>query len=313
MSQGASRPTGANFSRRYPPTDREWTKATSTAERRGWSSDWRHTGGARRVAGLTVARERRCLVKLAGVSASEAVVDPDAVDTWPTWVRQLVEEWDDTVPESEFWENLHVPDGGTDELVAALAGHRLRAYHCTRLLAHEAQAIRQQGIRVFARDLFDERITAAASHGAITDADRDALLRGHMYGCGEAHSRGQRAGQVCLVTGRSVFDHDPDAVRPLLSSWGGEGIYFSSGTARLEPLLRTLGTPTVVVTALPMLTDHRSMRWFPPLSHRLLATWRRVPGHADLHYSAPVPPDAVVDLWKPGHPEYDRHRELPFT
>lgn len=253
------------------------------------------------------------MTKLSGVDASEGVVDPDDVGTWPTSVRQLVEEWHNTVPESAFWEDLRVPDGGTDKLVAALAGHRLRAYHCTRLLAHEAQSIRLHGIRVFSRDLFDERITAAAWHGAMADADRDALLRGHMYGRGEAHSRGHRAGQVCLVIGRSVFDHDPDGVHPLLSNWGGEGIYFSSGTARLEPLLKTLGTPTVVVTAVPMLAGHRMMRWFPPLCHLLLATWRRAPGHADLHYSAPVPPDAVADLWQPGHPEYDRHRKLPLT
>ena len=33
--------------------------------------------------------------------------------------------------------------------------------------------------------------------------------------------------------------------------------------------------------------------------------------YADVHYFTEVPPENVVEIWQPGHPEYDRHAELP--
>lgn len=245
--------------------------------------------------------------------ADPPVVDPDDPSTWPASVGQLVERWNGAVAATKFWEDLELPDDAQAALVDALAGHRLRAYHCTRLLDHEMPAVREQGLRVFGRELFDDRVATAAGHRAFGEHERVALLRGHMYGCGEARSRRRREGQVCLVIGRSVFDHDPDRVSPLLSSWGGEGIYFSSGVTGLQPLLRSLGTPTVVVTALPLQRDRRRMRWFPPLPRLFLAIVRGLPASGDLFHSGPVPADAIVDLWQPGHADYDRHPRLPTS
>jgi hypothetical protein len=32
---------------------------------------------------------------------------------------------------------------------------------------------------------------------------------------------------------------------------------------------------------------------------------------SEIHHMAPVPPGCIEAIWQPGHPEYDRHQNLP--
>jgi hypothetical protein len=170
----------------------------------------------------------------------------------------------------------------------------LRAYHCTRLLPHEVSMIREQGLRPLTEALVTDRIRQAHKYHAITRAQRDELLRGgHVFCDSERWRRKGRENQVCFISSRRLFEQAPGACIRFLSMWGGEGIYMSNGGGALRPLLRTLGRPAIVVVDLDPKVQCRT------------------DGGLDVFYPAPVPPERIVDLWQPGHQEYDVHSELP--
>ena len=101
-------------------------------------------------------------------------------------------------------------------------------------------------------------------------------------------------------------------VWPLLTTWGGEGIYMAKGGHSIRETLRGLGTPTIVVVDVDLGPDPHVHGIYPDLWKlfvvRLLG---REPLGADLLYKASVPPHGVVDFWRPGDPEYDKHKRLP--
>ena len=239
------------------------------------------------------------------------LIDPDDKATWPAELQDQVARWSAVLDDEEHWQDATPPDAVSRSLESALAGWSVLTYHCTRLLDHEVDGIRADGLQPFSRHLFDHKIQAAQDAGAITASERDALLRGHMYGCGDLPRRGAREGQVWLVAGGRDFDRDAEAFEELLLHWGGEGIYFATGAMSMKPWLQTLGKPTIVVVALPFTAVGRRHSWWGPLANLLLAAHRAIPAHGDVICWSPVPADRVVDLWQPGHPSYDRHPRLP--
>jgi hypothetical protein len=239
------------------------------------------------------------------------VLDVARPDTWPTRVRDLVDVLARVTSPSSYVSDLRPPDDADTRVRAVLAGERLRAYHATRLFDHECGTIVQQGLRVFGSDLFEDRIRAALTHGAISEAEHDTLLATHMYATGEAHSRGRREGLVCLILRDHVFDDDTSSVARLLSTWGGEGIYFSQRGVELEQWLRCLGRPTIVVTAVPVLPDEAHQLAFPDLARLMVGAVRGIRLAGDLHHPQPIPGTDVLELWQPGDERYDRFPRLP--
>ena len=119
---------------------------------------------------------------------------------------------------------------------------------------------------------------------------------------------GIREGQVCAAAGLTAFDEDWRGIWPLLARWGGEAIYHHAD-AENRARLRTIGSPAIVVLDLP-LTE--SWLMFPSLANMLAGHFGAFssPG-ADVVYQSDVPASAVVDVWQPGRPEYDRFVNLP--
>jgi hypothetical protein len=173
-------------------------------------------------------------------------------------------------------------------------------------LEHEAELIRKQGLRPFSGELFDDRIDAALQHGHLTTAEHGQLRASHMVAGGETHSRGDRLGKVCLLVGTDSLEDD--GLHPLMTSWGGEGIYFAAGTVDMRSRLRQLGTPTVVVAAVPVLPTWWEMPIRPGTAHLLLGRWRNLSNaRGSLQYRTAVSAENILEVWQPGHPEYDRH------
>lgn len=235
------------------------------------------------------------------------MVDPDDVSTWPEPVRTLCLEWNSGVPPTDYLEDLQLHDGADDELRAALQGYRILAYHATRLLAHEVEGIRLNGLRVFSPQLFEDRINAAHAHGHLTRPERDELQASHMLAVGEGTRRGNRAGLSVTLRltplGRGGWN--------LMSNWGGEGIYFSSGTQHHAPLLQRLGGPAIVVVAVEVASSWREQGCYPSLDRVFLGAWRGLAGGATLHVAHPVAPTHILDIWRPGDDAYDSIAELP--
>lgn len=184
------------------------------------------------------------------------------------------------------------------------------AYHCTRLLDHEVAMIRSEGIRLLTPDLVEQRIAAATGAGAISDSDA-ALLRASTY-LTSAQAQPSRGGLAYFFTSRRVFDEAVGGVWYLLSEWGGEAIRMTAESRALPSHLVRLGRPSVVVAALEVDADADEPRTWPAIHKVLVDTLLGSdrPG-CDVVCRRDVPAAAILDVWQPGHPEYDRHGDLP--
>lgn len=237
-----------------------------------------------------------------------ATVDPDDVGTWPAPLREAlaleVVDVDPVTPVCDL--RLRLSD---EDVATLLEGRPLRAYHCTRLLPHEVQSIREDGLRALGPEHVEQRIHDAFVAGAIADADAERLRSEHIFATGDEC---EREGQVCACVGLIAFsDHEADGVWPLLSWWGGEAIYVHASKEGREHL-RTLGTPSIVVLDLSL----GGVTWevWPGLAQILAGTLADLPeGGGDILYEASVPAPAVTAVWHPGVSEYDRFPALPRT
>jgi len=199
-------------------------------------------------------------------SGESQVVNVDEQQTWPPDLRRLVAEIAKATPQSPYIGDLQIPDSADDQVRAALDGHVLLTYHATRLLDHERQMIKAEGLRLFSESLFEDKIEAAYREGAVTAEEHDLLKQSHMYATGEAQSRGRREGQVSLFLGRQTMIDEVSGLQNLMVMWGGEGISFSRRHKEVEPLLRRLGTPSIIVAAVPIRPTWRGQLCSPDLA-----------------------------------------------
>lgn len=244
------------------------------------------------------------------VTEQLAVVDVDNPDTWPDrledWVHSRADQVRDIVDDPEFpCSDLPLLEH-EDSTRRLLDGYLLRAYHATRLLPHEADAIRTQGLRILDERLVTDRLDAAHHHGHLTDAERRALLAGKTLS-------DNRVSKVLLFLSAASFTHDAHGLNPLLTNWGGEGIYWQH-IHRDNPLrtkLRSFGTPTIVVATLNLTTADKVLI-FPGVIHALVGTALGLSSiGGSIHYYAPVPPAHIERLIQPGDPNYPQHPGLP--
>lgn len=76
-------------------------------------------------------------------------------------------------------------------------------------------------------------------------------------------------------------------------------------------LLQQLGTPSIVVAEINLGGDSQEHSVYPSLQHNLVECVLEIEDlGASVHYRDPIPPEHIVDIWQPGHPEYDRHVQL---
>ncbi|MEY9911858.1 hypothetical protein ABIA35_008115 [Catenulispora sp. MAP12-49] len=237
------------------------------------------------------------------------IVDVDDPSTWPAAVAEFVDDCEAELQGLGLAPTeLVVPAGVYDErLVHLLAGHRLRAYHCARLLECEAAAIRSQGLRPLSGELVPDKLENAVRCGAITAEERARL---------HEHRRLDSAGlvvegRVCLALSTADFGLAAHFFNPLPSCWGGEAIYAAheSGATGLAGLLRGLGRPSIVVAQL----EASAIAATPSLTGSFVAVaagWPAEEHGADIAYAGPVPPDFVEDVWHPGDADYDRFPDL---
>lgn len=233
------------------------------------------------------------------------MIDVDDATTWPASVREWAQGWADRP-------GLSLDPGPSDllerepELQAHLAGHKVLAFHCTRLLDHEVTAVREHGLRQLTTDLIADRISGAHAAGAIDDELRDLLSTKNALEWSNADSR---EGQVCAVLGRGTLDEEADGVSSFLETWGGEGIYFSWDRTTTEDELKRLGRPAIVVVRLDVSDSERV--WCYSLGRPFVEFLIGSAPGAELFYKGDVPAEDVLAIWHPGDPEYDRHRDLP--
>jgi hypothetical protein len=237
-------------------------------------------------------------------------IDPDDRKTWPAEVAGLVRRAASAVRGTvEYASDLRVHEA-EESFLQALRGSTIRAYHCTRLLEHELAAIRAQGLRRLTAGLMRERIDKALECKAITPAEAEHFHKRHTFAVGrEKH----REGKVCLFSCRQTMDK-AYSVENLLGIWGGEAIYSHVGR-EWEGRLRTLGRPAVIAVDLDLTQPPQGEKTHY-ITPGVLACFiglelgLKDPG-LEIHFRGDIPATQVADIWTPGHPEYDRHRDLP--
>jgi hypothetical protein len=236
------------------------------------------------------------------------LVDIEKPDTWPASVLEWAERWATQLRDStEYFSDLAIPPEDEDEFRSLLREHPLCAFHATRLLDHEVEMIRKQGLRPLTTHLLEDRTNAAFDHSVFTADERDQLLNSTVFALGEAK---YRKGQVNLFLGTHVLRDSVQQIAPLLRTWGGEGIYWGAGDLRSR--LREVGTPTIVVAGIDLSPGWRIHRTTPGLHKVFIGCLLNLADvSASVDYTQPVPPQHVPGIWQPGIPEYDSFELLP--
>lgn len=203
--------------------------------------------------------------------------------------------------------DLALPFDADSALRDVLSGYLLRAYHCTRLLDHEVEAVWEGGLRPLTAELIHDRIDTAERAGAISEHDAERLRHANVFATGE---HANRKNQVCLTLSNLLFREDPSDCEPLLSTWGGEGMYRSSRGHSMPAHVRRLGKPTVVVS---LLRAQHIRSVFPGLSKIFVAAALELTERwADVFYGDAVPPSHIEAILQPGDGAYERLGVLPL-
>jgi hypothetical protein len=245
-----------------------------------------------------------------GVLRLQGIIDPDDCTTWPDevlqWARDCAARSEGS---TEFTSDLNSElIEREDEFQTLFATRRVLVYHCTRLLPHEVDGIREHGLQPLSKELVVERIERAYELGALGAVEVTRLKEANVFA---VDNTAGRVGQVCFVMGRAAFDDSVGGCDPLLSMWGGEAIYWGLADGPDPPLL---GLPAIVVARTEVNAADRKPLVFPSLAKLFVGALLGTEGqYADVFVRAPVPPEDIIDVWQPGNGEYDRHPRLPRT
>jgi hypothetical protein len=137
-------------------------------------------------------------------------------------------------------------------LMPAMMERSIRGWHYTRLTDDEVADLQSEGVKISTIDGIGRRLDEQVKRGLITDTEAAALFNGSPF---HSDQRTSREGKFWMSSHPLRVDNH--GVRPLLSSWGGESVYFWLENKELQTLVSSIGTPRVVELAVPMsLTRH---------------------------------------------------------
>jgi hypothetical protein len=197
-----------------------------------------------------------------------------------------------------------------DDFAKTCSHVKVACFHATRLLEHEIENIRAQGLLVLDDDLRRRKLQLAIGHypDLLTDADAELIFSTgpHSYQHGAV-----RDGSVCFVT--PLVAVEEDGLSYLYGQWGGEAIAMTSSPAS-EVVLGRLDERAVAAIiefdlALGAFASYRSP-WFIPVGMKL--GLRRPWGEARTY--DPVPAEDVKRIWTsrdPDWPDVEQRRRVP--
>ncbi|MFD5110063.1 hypothetical protein [Streptomyces cinereoruber] len=249
--------------------------------------------------------------------AALSIVDVDVPATWPRPLAGLVGRLADDARRAghapEYYQDLALLSY-EDTVLAHLEGHLVRARHHTRLLDHEKNAIRSQGLRLLTARLVNDRLDQAHALGYLSAAEHERLRSVNETVPGQ-RGWGRREDQVCLTLSAAPQTHHVDGIYRLLTYWGGEAIYWQhcEGSPALADKLRSLGAPSVVTALLDLTVPVRERHSvFPSVVHVFVSkALGHEPTDADILYRSPIPPQRIESIVSPGDLAYDRFPNLP--
>jgi len=222
-------------------------------------------------------------------------IDVDDPSTWPAVVYETASEWAySCVGLATSTLDLPLPLEWDEVFRRLLVGHRVRAYHYTNLLPHEKNLILRDGLRPLSAELLSDRIDAAYEAGVFSCGEAEVLKRTHVFARG---GQQYRESKVCLVLSKNHRERNLEDCLPLLTTWGGEGIYRFAEAEPILDQLQRLGTPTVVSALVEINDGVLKMSIFPSLHKAFVASLLGLEDvSAEVHYPAPIPPASIEHI-----------------
>jgi hypothetical protein len=245
--------------------------------------------------------------------SAAGLVDIAQPTTWPGEVRTTIAELATRVREHpDFRDDLPAYDlpslFGYDESIEyrlreMLGEHRIAMYHGTRLLPHEFADLEATGLQPLSAELRRRRAERAHQHhGNLLGADDVELLLAN--GPLRWQRGAVRLGLLHVVAPLHVMSDD--GMSRLLSTWGGESLYWHDSTdagPRCDEIIRRLtaaSTPAVVCVG-PRASDLATRKDLWPEFVGVLAEldhgneWTMNSGLSRLE---------IFDIMQPGHPHW---------
>jgi hypothetical protein len=190
-------------------------------------------------------------------------IDADDENTWPEALLQGLEAHREAIAafqrerarvDRAAWDDVMLrecrpanPHQAAWDAALALAEHvtasgYLLGFHATRLMEHEVEEIMRSGLQLLSVDLLKRRLAAAQHAGNLTGQQVARLLRRHQA------AEDNRSGRTAFFFTRAQLKHA--GLDRLCRSWGGEALYnYHENDPETGPLLRSIGTPCIVVAA----------------------------------------------------------------
>jgi len=145
--------------------------------------------------------------------------------------------------------NLHGPAYSRlrDAATMLVEERHVRAYHYTRLIPREIEAIRHGGMQPMTMGAIKARLALLVEEGLIDAATAETLLASSCY---HQQIGGNRENRIWLTT--HPYPTDYDGVSELLGKWGGESVAFNHLEGPMGDTLAAIGKPAIVEVDLPL-------------------------------------------------------------
>jgi hypothetical protein len=254
------------------------------------------------------------------------VVDPASPESWPSDIRasanDLARRCRAEPANTSDTPSYELRLGSYDAAVEAerefreLFGERCVAlYHATRLLPHEEESVRHDGLVALSIEHRAARLDSVIDqHGEELGAEQLELLR-HAGPLRDSMQRRGRLGIWHGVTPLDVaFEEGGYGMSVFLANWGGETFYWAASESdAVRNVLRSLAAksgPVIVEVAVPPLSlcSYRDL-W--PIFVAQLDGWRS-PWH-EFSVNESVPPDRVLRLIHQGDSAWPASVETPHA
>lgn len=172
----------------------------------------------------------------------------DDLKTWPPKLLTFIEENYDAFrdwvicggnPDYDRW----IPE--LEKIISDI-NPEIIGYHCTKLMKHEIQAIKNDGLKPLSKELLHERIDKALNHGFFTEEEANYFKEENQA------SKSCRAGMIwfCCYPLHSAGE---GGLCRFFHSWGGEALYNKhEASPHYGGKLRSLGQPCVVKARISM-------------------------------------------------------------
>jgi hypothetical protein len=244
------------------------------------------------------------------------VVDLEAPHSWPPEVRDRLEGFAQRLSgrpgfrPADVYANdlsfgLHTDLDLEAEIRAHLASELVLMYHGTRLLPHEVDTIRADGLRLLTDDLRRDKVDGARTHypELLSQVEAELLLASGPLSWGIHHQ--VRRGELCVVAPLSIIAGE-EGMRPLLEDWGGESLAWAAhdrdqagiDCGRAIRALSKASLPSIIEVAirgseLPATTD----LWRVMVGSILVCNepWN------EWHLHTAISRQDIVDILQPGH------------